>query len=62
LSHARDDGKGTDWYKNLKANPECQFDIDGQIYDCKAVSLEPDKKTEQKTKQPHPPESSSYKM
>lgn len=46
LSHARNDGKGTDWYKNLQINPECEFNINGHIYKCEAESLAPNKEIE----------------
>src|SRR5689334_2586274 len=51
LAHKRDHGGGTNWYQDLKANPKCQIEINGQTLIGKAISLESDEILENKIRQ-----------
>jgi len=46
LAHKRDKDLGTDWYFNLKANPDCEIEIKDQKFKCRASSLEENTETE----------------
>jgi len=51
LSVVYGDGRTTHWYRNLREAPECLVEVNGQAFEARATSLEPDAELEARVRE-----------